>query len=45
MSDKEFRIQDYITENYTFTKDSIIEGELESTITYEIGRASCRERV
>jgi hypothetical protein len=35
MSDKEFRIEDYITENYTFTKDSIIEGELESTITYE----------
>ncbi len=35
MSDKEFRIQDYITENYTFTKDSIIEGELESTVTYE----------
>tara|TARA_R100000951_G_scaffold105567_1_gene99447 strand:- start:1615 stop:1995 length:381 start_codon:yes stop_codon:yes gene_type:complete len=35
MSDDEFRIEDYITENYTFTKDSIIEGELESTITYE----------
>ena len=35
MSDKEFKIEDYITENYTFTKDSIIEGELESTITCE----------